>query len=96
MDVAQKMDNLTVFRILLSSSTQILEPLLSTHPSNFIIHNHPIVQRHKQYKDDIKSSTMKMKAADFFKIMIKYSAQVEATSDCVSSVWLPEPKVKHN
>lgn len=74
MDVAEKMDNLKVFRILLSSSTQILGPLLSTHPSNFIIHSHPIVQKHQQYLDGIKSSTMKLKAPDFFKILIKYSA----------------------
>jgi len=74
MDVAEKMDNLRVFRIILSSSTQILGPLLSIQPSNFIIHNHLIFQQHQQYYDGIKSSTKKRKAADFFKILIKYSA----------------------
>lgn len=68
MDVAEKMDNWRVFRILLSPSTQIVGPLLSTHPSNLIIHNHLIFQQHQQYYDSVKSSTMKMKAADFFKI----------------------------
>jgi len=62
------MDNRRVFRILLSSSTQILGSLFSTHPSNFIIHSHLIFQQQQQYYDSIKSSTMKTKAADFFKI----------------------------
>lgn len=68
MDVAEKMYNRTAFRILVSSSTQILGPLLSTYPSNFIIQNDLIFQWHQQYYDSIKSYTMKMKAADFFKI----------------------------
>ena len=94
--MAKKMDKLMVFRILLSSSTQILGPLLSTHPSNFIIHNHLIFQQRQNNYDAVKSSTMKMKASDFFKIMITYRAQVEATSDHISSVWLPQPKLTRN
>jgi len=66
--MAEKMDNWRVFRILFCSSTQILGSLFSTHPSNFIIHSHLIFQQHQQYYDSVKSSTMKTKAADFFKI----------------------------